>query len=250
VEGYGFGKRRRGVEDDSYCRLVTPENAVVAKAVPMLLERGTRSLTVDIEGVRRRLIIDTGSNVSIMKPGVASSDIRATPLKPFGVTGETLDVRGRQSVTFKLGGRDFKHTFVVCQLPTDAAGLLGVDFLEKAGAIINFESSELLIPHRNRDPHKRDDATEERVALTVFTEGKEERIPQTPRQEARKRGEQTPTNPRSEAPTPQGRSWLVKANENVVLAPPCRQVVQGRLEMEGQQSPPPFSSCGTSPNSD
>jgi hypothetical protein len=73
-------------------------------------------LTVDIEGVRRRLIIDTGSNVSIMKPGAASSDIRATPLKPFGVTGETLDVRGRQSVTFELGGREFKHISGVSSL--------------------------------------------------------------------------------------------------------------------------------------
>ena len=236
--GQGFGKRQRGVKEDSSCRLVTPENAVVAKAVPMLLERGTPSLTLDIEGVRRRLIIDTGSNVSIMKPGVASSDISATPLKPFGVTGKTLDVRGRQTVTFKLGGREFKHTFLVCQLPTDAAGLLGADFLEEAGAIISFESRELLIPHRKRDPHERDDATEERAALTVFTEGKEEHIHQTPQQEARQRDEQTPANPRSEAPTPQGRSWLVKANENIVLAPRCRQVVQGRLEMEGDQSLP------------
>ena len=69
----------------------------------MLLESGTPFLTVDI-GVRRRQIVDTGSNVSILKPGVAKSDISATPLKPFGVTGKTLDVRGRQSVTFKLGG--------------------------------------------------------------------------------------------------------------------------------------------------
>ena len=88
--GQGFGKRR-GVKEDSSWRLVTPENAVVAKAVPMLLERGTPSLTLDIEGVRRRLIIYTGSNVSIMKPGVVSRDISATPLKPFGVTGKTLE---------------------------------------------------------------------------------------------------------------------------------------------------------------
>jgi hypothetical protein len=54
----------------------------------MLLERGTPSLTVDIEGARR-LIVDT-SSVSILKPGVASNDIRAIPLKPFGVTGENL----------------------------------------------------------------------------------------------------------------------------------------------------------------
>jgi len=126
----------------------------------------------------------------------------------------------------------------VCQLPTDAAGLQCADFLEEAGAIISFESSELLIPHGNRDRRKRDDATKERATHTVFTEGKEERIPQTPQQEARQRDELAPANTRSEALRPQGRSWLVKANENIVLLPRCRQVVQGRLEMEGEQSLP------------
>ena len=126
----------------------------------------------------------------------------------------------------------------MCQLPTDAAGLLGTDFLERVGTIISFESSELLIPHRKHDPRTRDDATQEHALLAVFTVGKEERIPQTPQQEARQRDEQDPANPRSEALTPQGRSWLVKANENIVLLPRCRQVVQGRLEMEGEQSLP------------
>jgi len=32
-----------------------------------------------------------------LKPGVSSSDIKVTPLKRFGVTGETLDVKGRQT---------------------------------------------------------------------------------------------------------------------------------------------------------
>ena len=126
----------------------------------------------------------------------------------------------------------------MCQLPTDAAGLLGADFLEEAGTIISFESSELLIPHRKHDPRTRDDATQEHALLAVFTVGKEERIPQTPQQEAWQKDEQEPANPRSEAPTPQGRSWLVKANENIVLAPWCRKVLQGRLEMEDEQSLP------------
>ena len=86
----------------------------MAKAVPKLLERGIPYLTVDIEGARR-LIVDTGYNVSILKPGVASSDIRATHLKTFGVTGETLEVRGRQSVTFELDGREVKHSFLLFQ---------------------------------------------------------------------------------------------------------------------------------------
>jgi hypothetical protein len=113
----------------------------------MLLECSTPSLTIDIEEVRRKLIVNTGSNVSIL-----GSNIKVSPLIPFGVTRETLDVKGRQTVTFALGGKEFKHTFLVCQLPTDAAGLIGADFLGEAGAIVSFDSCELLIPHGRYDP--------------------------------------------------------------------------------------------------
>jgi hypothetical protein len=144
----------------------------------MLLERGTPSLTIGIEGLRRTLIVDTGANVSILKPGVSSSDIEISTLKPFGVIGETLDVKDRQTVTSALGGKEFKHTFMVCQLHKDAAGLIGADFLEEAGAIISFESCELLIPHDRYDPRGREDAPEERTALAMFMKGKEESSPQ------------------------------------------------------------------------
>jgi hypothetical protein len=59
--------------------------------------------------------------------------LRDTSLRPFGVTGETLAVNGRQLVSFTLEGQKFDHIFLVCPLPTEAAGLLGTDFLEMTG---------------------------------------------------------------------------------------------------------------------
>ena len=53
------------------------------------------------------------------------------------VISPVLDINGLQSVTFSLNGREFTHAFLVCTLPADASGLLGTDFLEKAGAIID-----------------------------------------------------------------------------------------------------------------
>jgi hypothetical protein len=55
-------------------------------------------------------------------------------------------------VTFALGGKEFKNTFLMCQLPTDAAGRIGADFLEEASAIVSFDSCELMIPHGRYDP--------------------------------------------------------------------------------------------------
>jgi hypothetical protein len=51
-----------------------------------------------------------------------------TAIKPYGVTGENLDIQGRQSVTFTAGKKEIKHTFLVCPLSTQADGLLGTDF--------------------------------------------------------------------------------------------------------------------------
>jgi len=46
----------------------------------------------------RSLIIDTGSSISILQPGVSRSEVTTTGIKPYGVTGEVLDVKGRQSL--------------------------------------------------------------------------------------------------------------------------------------------------------
>jgi hypothetical protein len=45
------------------------------------------------------LIIDTACNVSIFQPGVSKSEMRLTVMPPYGVTEETLDVKGRQAVS-------------------------------------------------------------------------------------------------------------------------------------------------------
>ena len=110
----------------------------MASLNPVLLERGIPSISVDIEGVERRLILDTGSNVSIMQPGISGSVVEVTHIRPFEVTGEVLNIKGQQTVSFVVDGREFSHKFLVCSLPTDAAVLLGTDFLNEAGASIDF----------------------------------------------------------------------------------------------------------------
>jgi len=86
------------------------------------------SIMFEIEGRPKRLIIDTGSNVSILQPDVSDSEVKESLLKPFGVTGEALDIVGQQQVSFTLGGQRLNHSFLVCPLPTETAGLLDMDF--------------------------------------------------------------------------------------------------------------------------
>ena len=67
-------------------------------------------------------------------------------MKPYVVTGEVLDIKGLQSVTLTLNGREFTHAFLVCALPTDAACLMGIDFLEKESVVIDFSAVRCLLP--------------------------------------------------------------------------------------------------------
>ena len=123
-----------------------------------------------MEGVSRCLILDTGSNVSILQPGVSSCDVRVTAQKPHGVTGDLLDIKVLQSASFSLNGREYTHAFLVCSLPTEAAGLLGTDFfLEKTGAVIDFECATMSFADVGKVPRAYSVPHAKHSALTVFT---------------------------------------------------------------------------------
>jgi len=116
------------------------------------MQHGTPAIKADIKGVKRSLIIDRDSDVSILQPGISNASIRDTTLWPYGMTGETLDVRGRQTVSVGLGGWKFDHMLLVCPLPTEAGGLLGTDFLKERGAHINFEDGKISFNDTVRQP--------------------------------------------------------------------------------------------------
>ena len=163
------GKRIRGEKEDSSFHLGAPDDAVTKSSVSVTLEQGTPIISVEIEGTPQSLIVDTGSSISILQPCVSRCDIRVTTMKQYGVTGEVLDIKGLQSMTFTLNGREFTHAFLVCALPTDAAGLLGTDFLEKAGAVIDFECGKMSLTGSGNVPRVFSIPPTRHSALTVFT---------------------------------------------------------------------------------
>ena len=75
-------------------------------------------------------------------------------------------------MNFTLNGREFTHAFLVCALPTDAAGLLVTDFLEKAGAVIDFECGKMSLTGTGKVPRVFIVPPARHSALTVFTESK------------------------------------------------------------------------------
>ena len=74
------------MNEDSSFHLIAPDNAVAKSTVCVLLEHGTPTISVEIEGMSRSLVLDTGSNVSILQPGVSRGDVRVTTTEPCGGT--------------------------------------------------------------------------------------------------------------------------------------------------------------------
>jgi hypothetical protein len=201
-------------------------------SISFLLQLGAPTKFVEIEGMARRLILDTGYNVSIMQPGISTGDVRVTSTRPYGVTGETLDIIGQQLVSFTLEGRQYRHPFLVCALPTDAAGLLGTDFFEKTGAEINFECRKMSLTDIDRVSRVYSVPPVGHASLTVFAEGKVRHSPQPSKLETKHTIEQFSASLGFEKTVQPGKSWLVKATENITVAPRCRQIVLGKFESE------------------
>ena len=140
------------MDEDSSFRLTVPEKSVDKAPVNIAMECGTPLISVCIEGISRSLILDTGSNISILQPDISSSDVKVTDSRPYGVIVEVLDIKWRQTVSFRLNRRGFKHTFLVCSLPTETAGIIGTDLMTQTGAMIDFDCCKLLLNNNGRRP--------------------------------------------------------------------------------------------------
>jgi hypothetical protein len=84
---------------------------------------------VTLQGKPRRLLLDTGSSLCLIQPGVSASTIQATGTNPVGITGDALPLQVEQCIQFTLGNKIYRQIFGVCVLPTKADGLVGTDFL-------------------------------------------------------------------------------------------------------------------------
>jgi hypothetical protein len=84
-----------------------------------------------------------------------------------------------------LGGEKFDHIISVCPLPTEAAGLIGTDFLERTGAEINFECGRMALVATGEKYVANSNRQGKCAALTVFSEVQVERSPQPTSREER-----------------------------------------------------------------
>ena len=188
----------------------------------------------------RSLVIDTGSNISILQPGISKGNVSVTPLEPYDVTGDVLDIRGKQIVTVVLNGSEFTHSFLLCSLPTAAAGLVGTDFMNRLGAIIDFECSKMTPNAIDKVAREYGSSLTRHSALAVFPESKEGCSLRRENREVRQEDRQVPNVTCPETMVDSNRAWLARAIENISVPPRCRQIVIAKLETKKSQDLPPL----------
>ena len=79
---------------DSSFHITVSENDTDYFAVTVKLLAGAPTIQTTILGLPRAFIVDTGSNISLIKPGVISNEVRPTNVSPFVVTGNEFQIMG------------------------------------------------------------------------------------------------------------------------------------------------------------
>jgi hypothetical protein len=100
------------------------------------------------------------------------------------VTADVFDIRGQQSVCFVLNSHEFEHSFLVCTLPTQAAGLIGTDFMATVRAVLDFERNQMVLPARYKVPRVYNVLPAAHKAFSIFSGGQDGRSPQVREREA------------------------------------------------------------------
>ena len=72
--------------------LSVPETASNYHRASLRLRQGKPTVRVMIRGVNREFIVDSGSGVSLIKPGICHGQVRPSRTTSFGVTGDELDI--------------------------------------------------------------------------------------------------------------------------------------------------------------
>jgi len=122
------------------------------------------------------ILVDTGSSLSLIQPGVCTSIVSRATVTSYGVTGDELRVKGEQRVTYTIKGETYTHDFCVCNVATEADTILGTDLLLKIEARLEFEKGKFCVRRAEKvghdhpkGEHCESQGTAARAALTVFS---------------------------------------------------------------------------------
>jgi len=120
--------------------------------VPQVREKGLKGLFLELllNGEKRVLLLDSGSEVSILKRPLGGAQVMRSRVAATGVTGSPLPICGQQELTCQWGGNSVRHTFLIAQVETSHDGLLGWDLMSKWGMTLDAGAGEVSLNSRGK----------------------------------------------------------------------------------------------------
>jgi hypothetical protein len=210
----------------------------------MRMIRGAPTICVDMAGAARTFIVDTGSSVSFIQPGVSSSGTSDANVSPIGVTGANLGIEGEQEVEFSFRDWIFRHTFYVCSLPTDADGLVGMNLLMKMNARLDIENLIFEIKQDSYPKRRFLDKISGRnnhVAFTVFPprdDQSENRARPTRISRCDKQKDTVMMLRPDEINIKESEPWMVKTTKTIRLVPRAKHMIMAMVDLPKRREKP------------
>ena len=100
-------------------------------------------VTVRISGKEVPMMIDTGSEVTVVRPGILENELENWGGKLRGVSGHTVRVEGWATVKVELGSKSEMCSVMVADLGRD--GILGMDVLKQFGVVLDCKEETLTV---------------------------------------------------------------------------------------------------------
>ena len=108
------------------------------------------SVTGKVAGSPCEIVVDTGSNISIVRPDILrrSASTSKVNIQPVNgnvrtVTGDTTPVRGKGKLKIRIGSTDREHECWVADIENEC--IIGLDFLTMYDCIVNVAGASLRI---------------------------------------------------------------------------------------------------------
>jgi hypothetical protein len=162
-------------------------------------------------------------------------------------------VEGEQILSFLIGNATYLHTFIICQLPTNASGTIGLDFLKPREAILNLDNSTLVLNKKRQESQvqmigqESSDGQVRKERNGLITHGTLFPFPQRKNlvapvrdckiQEDNSEGQKAKEEENSSRESQpisivESNAWLVQCKESVLIQPKTKQVLYGKLIRE------------------
>jgi hypothetical protein len=65
----------------------------------------TAPIRVNMDGHTRTFLVDTGSSLSLIQPGISPVQLTRAEVTPYGVNGDQLNIKGEQNLRFQINGQ-------------------------------------------------------------------------------------------------------------------------------------------------